>query len=373
MAKRCAARDPTAIQAAADALPVGAPQRHHRRGHGRPATGRGAHRDFVAATSSTARRRADGHRLLVLTAATLRTVAHTYARARASIIFWAWASRSRSTGPTMRRPPHRAGAGDGTGRASRHRAPSAARGQNNVQGASDAGLVPMFYPDYQPVDQDEVPAVLRAAPGAASDREGGLTVVEIMNVAPMMASSAEWHGHGENPAMSDPDVQHVREALARSIISWCRRSPAEAAETQGYADVVLPASAWPKNWHRHQHQPAGAVGPRRAPHAGRGARGIGGSSRISRGASDLTGATRIRRTCSPDEAAMPSLDNITWTARARKLGDLSARLTEPVGDGFPTPSGRGKLVPVRCAPGEEPTRMVLSTGRQFLEHWHTAR
>src|ERR1700722_8456056 len=117
------------------------------------------------------------------------------------------------------------------------------RGQNNVQGASDAGLVPMFYPDYQPVDNPEVRAFYEKLWGTALDPKRGLTVVEIMN-ATHDGKIRGMYVMGENPAMSDPDVQHAREALAK--LEHLVVQDIFLTETAAYADVVLPASAWPE-------------------------------------------------------------------------------------------------------------------------------
>ena len=54
------------------------------------------------------------------------------------------------------------------------------RGQNNVQGASDAGLIPMFYPDYQGVDKRGCAQRFEQAWGAELDPQRGLTVTEII-------------------------------------------------------------------------------------------------------------------------------------------------------------------------------------------------
>ena len=89
------------------------------------------------------------------------------------------------------------------------------RGQNNVQGASDAGLIPMMYPDYQRVDNAAAHDKFEALWGAALDPKPGLTVVEIMNAV----HAGEIRGMyimGENPAMSDPDLQHARAGAGRA-------------------------------------------------------------------------------------------------------------------------------------------------------------
>src|SRR5258707_2454605 len=57
------------------------------------------------------------------------------------------------------------------------------RGQNNVQGASDSGLIPMMYPDYQRVDNPEASTRFEKLWGGSLDKKPGLTVVEIVNAA----------------------------------------------------------------------------------------------------------------------------------------------------------------------------------------------
>ena len=93
------------------------------------------------------------------------------------------------------------------------------RGQNNVQGASDAGLIPMFFPDYQ---SRREPRAARAkfenAWGTKLDPKRGHTVVEIMDAVHADEISGMYI-MGENPAMSDPDLNHARAALAASRAS----------------------------------------------------------------------------------------------------------------------------------------------------------
>ena len=90
------------------------------------------------------------------------------------------------------------------------------RGQNNVQGASDAGLIPMVYPDYQSVADPEIRSKFAKAWNVSEDSldpKPGLTVVEIMHAI----DRGEIRGmyvQGENPAMSDPDANHARHSLA---------------------------------------------------------------------------------------------------------------------------------------------------------------
>ncbi len=117
------------------------------------------------------------------------------------------------------------------------------RGQNNVQGASDSGLIPMFYPDYQRVATPEAKARFEKLWGMELDPKPGLTVVEIIHAA----KKREIRGMyimGENPAMSDPDVDHAREALA--TLDHMVVQDIFLTETAYLADVVLPATAWPE-------------------------------------------------------------------------------------------------------------------------------
>jgi formate dehydrogenase major subunit len=115
------------------------------------------------------------------------------------------------------------------------------RGQNNVQGASDAGLIPMVYPDYQSVEKTEIRKMFEKFWGRALDPEKGLTVVEIMRAI----HAGQIRGmfiEGENPAMSDPDLNHARHALA--MLDHLVVQDLFLTETAFHADVVLPASAF---------------------------------------------------------------------------------------------------------------------------------
>ena len=117
------------------------------------------------------------------------------------------------------------------------------RGQNNVQGASDAGLIPMFFPDYKSVEDPDIRAQYEKAWGVKLDPKKGKTVVEIMDAV----HDDEIKGmyiEGENPAMSDPDLNHARQALAH--LEHLVVQDLFLTETAVYADVVLPASGWPE-------------------------------------------------------------------------------------------------------------------------------
>jgi len=253
------------------------------------------------------------------------------------------------------------------------------RGQNNVQGASDAGLIPMVYPDYQSVESPEIRAKFETLWQTSLDDQRGLTVVEIMD-AVHRDEIKGMYIMGENPAMSDPDVQHAREALAK--LEHLVVQDIFLTETAKYADVVLPASAWPEK--------DGTVSnTNRQVQMGRAALPLPGNARL-----DWWIIQEIARRIGLDwsyahprdvfaemKRAMPSLDNITWERLERESSvtypcDAEDQPGNDIvfGDGFPTASGRGRLVPAAIIPpAEEPDAeypMVLTTGRQ-LEHWHT--
>jgi formate dehydrogenase major subunit len=116
------------------------------------------------------------------------------------------------------------------------------RGQNNVQGASDAGLIPMFYPDYQGVDRDAVRERFERAWGTALDPKRGLTVTEIIKSALEPGGVRGMYMLGENPFLSDPNINKVRKALA--ALDFLVVQDIFLTETAEFADVILPASSY---------------------------------------------------------------------------------------------------------------------------------
>ncbi len=311
-------------------------------------------------------------------AGTLRAVARLYAGARSAIIFWGMGISQHIHGTDNARCLIALALITGqVGRPGTGLHPL--RGQNNVQGASDAGLIPMFYPDYRSVEQEAVRRRFEEVWNTALDPQRGLTVMEIVD-----AVHAGWikgmYIMGENPAMSDPDVQHAREALAG--LEHLVVQEIFLTETAFHADVVLPASAWPEkdgtvtNSNRQVQMGRAALEP---PPGVRQdwwiiqeiARRMGLDWSYA-GPADVFAEMK---------QVMPSLDHITWE-RVERESSVTYPCPAPdrpgtevvFGDGFPTASGRGKLVPVDIIPpDEQPDEsfpMILSTGRQ-LEHWHT--
>ena len=175
-------------------------------------------------------------------AETLRTVARTYATAGAAIIFWGMGVSQHIHGTDNCRCLIALSLITGqVGRPGTGLHPL--RGQNNVQGASDAGLIPMMLPDYQLVENGDIRQHFEDVWGTPIDPNKGLTVVETME-AIHAGKLKGMYVMGENPAMSDPNVQHARDALAS--LEHLVVQDIFLTETAFHADVVLPASAWPE-------------------------------------------------------------------------------------------------------------------------------
>jgi formate dehydrogenase major subunit len=309
----------------------------------------------------------------------LRDVARTFAGANAAMIFWGMGvsqhihgtdnSRCLISLALMTGQIGRPGAGL-----------HPLRGQNNVQGASDAGLIPMFLPDYQPVGDDGVRSAFTEVWGSGDfSAEKGLTVTEIMD-AVHDGDIKAMYVLGENPAMSDPDVDHARDALAK--LDHLVVQDIFLTETANYADVILPASAFAEksgtvtNTNRQVQMGRPAVTP---PGEAREdwwievelAKRLGLDWRYESPA-DVFAEMKLN---------MKSFDNITWDRLARENAVTYPSLSadDPgqaivFGDGFPRPEGRAKFTPASIvAPDDVPDAdypMILTTGRQ-LEHWHT--
>ncbi|SPD67492.1 NAD-dependent formate dehydrogenase catalytic subunit /NAD-dependent formate dehydrogenase iron-sulfur protein (plasmid) [Cupriavidus taiwanensis] len=311
-------------------------------------------------------------------AETIREVARVYATAKSSMILWGMGVSQHVHGTDNARCLIALALMTGQiGRPGTGLHPL--RGQNNVQGASDAGLIPMMYPDYRRVDDPLAIASFEALWGVPLDRQPGLTVVEVMQAI----ERGEVRGMyimGENPAMSDPDAEHAREALAS--LDHLVVQDIFLTETAYLADVVLPASAFPEKTGTFTNTD-------RTVQLGRQALNPPGQARqdlwiVQQMAAQLGLDWRydsVEDVFNEMRQAMPSIGGVTWerlerehavTYPCKEEGDPG----EPVifVDSFPTATGRGRFVPADIIPAaERPDAdypMVLITGRQ-LEHWHT--
>jgi formate dehydrogenase major subunit len=311
-------------------------------------------------------------------AKTIREVARLYATSKASIILWGMGISQHVHGTDNARCLIALALSTGQiGKPGSGLHPL--RGQNNVQGASDSGLIPMFYPDYQGVGTPEGRQRFEKLWRTQLDPDPGLTVVEIMHAA----KKHEIRGMyvmGENPAMSDPDVDHAREALA--ALDHLVVQDIFLTETAYLADIVLAATAWPEkvgtvtNTDRMVQLGRKAIEP-----PGEAKEDFWIINELARRVGVDWYYHHPREVFNEMRTCMDSIAGITWerlqressvTYPCEKEGDPG----DPVVfiENFPTKTGRGKFVPADLiSAAERPDAeypMVLITGRQ-LEHWHT--
>ena len=253
------------------------------------------------------------------------------------------------------------------------------RGQNNVQGASDAGLIPMVFPDYQRVDDSSVNKFFEKFWGTSLDKEPGLTVVEIMD-AVIAKKITGLYVMGENPAMSDPDLNHARQALSR--LQHLVVQDIFVTETALFADVILPASAFPEktgtftNTDRRVQLGRQAVNP-----PGDAKQDLWIIQKIAQGLGlkwDYLGPSDVFAEMTQ---CMPSIAGITWERLEKEHSvtypcETNTDPGQPVifTQDFPTSDGLAKFIPSPFTNADElpdnEFNFILITGRQ-LEHWHT--
>jgi formate dehydrogenase major subunit len=263
------------------------------------------------------------------------------------------------------------------------------RGQNNVQGASDAGLIPMMFPNYQRVTNQAAHAWFEDFWQTRLDDQPGYTVVEILRKA--LAPESDPHKvrgmyiMGENPAMSDPDLNHARHALAS--LEHLVVQDIFMTETAWLADVVLPATAWPEktgtvsNTDRMLQLGLQAIDP-----PGDAKPDLWTIQQVAK-RMDLqwsyqgehSGVAAVFEEMR--QAMHGAIAGISWE-RLQREGSVTypcLSADDPgtptlFGEHFATDDGRVHLVPAHSIPAaERPDAdypFVLITGRQ-LEHWHT--
>ena len=258
------------------------------------------------------------------------------------------------------------------------------RGQNNVQGASDAGLIPMMLPNYQKVIDIDKRKWFESFWETELHDKPGFTVTEIMDKVFADESDTDkirgLYIMGENPAMSDPDQRHARQALSK--LDNLVVQDIFFTETAWFADIIFPASAQAEKLGTYTNS-------NRQIQLGRPVLDMPGNAR-----QDWELIVELARRCGLDwqynsvsdvyeEMAghMRSLDNISWD-RLEKEGSVCYPSFGPdlpgeeviFFSGFPTETGKAKIVPADLLPPDElpddKFPFVLTTGR-VLEHWHT--
>ncbi len=310
---------------------------------------------------------------------TIREVARLYATSKASMIFWGMGISQHVHGTDNARCLIALALATGQiGRPGTGLHPL--RGQNNVQGASDSGLIPMVFPDYQRVDNPEANKRFEELWGVPLDEKPGLTVVEIVNAA-YEGKVRGMYVMGENPAMSDPEAEHAREALAR--LKHLVVQDIFLTETAYLADVVLPATAWPEktgtvtNTDRMVQLGRPALAP-----PGEAKEDLWIINQLAQRMGVSWSYLHAREVFDEMRLCMDSIAGITWerlerdsvvTYPCENEGDPGTAVVFT--DVFPTATGRARFVPAAdlIPAAEQPDDQyptVLITGRQ-LEHWHT--
>ena len=308
----------------------------------------------------------------------INEVARIYASSSASIIFWGMGVSQHIHGTDNARALISLALMTGqVGRPGTGLHPL--RGQNNVQGASDSGLIPMVYPDYQRVDNPDVNKFFEKFWETKLDKNPGLTVVEIMEEITKGVIKG-LYVMGENPAMSDPDLNHARKALSK--LEHLVVQDIFLTETAMYADIILPASAFPEktgtftNTDRRVQLGNQAVKP-----PGKAKQDLWIIQEIARGLGLYWNYTHPKEVFDEMTKCMPSIKGITWERLEQNHSitypcDDSNDPGQPVIfiDDFPTENGKAKFVksPLINAAElpDDAYPFVLITGRQ-LEHWHT--
>jgi formate dehydrogenase major subunit len=309
----------------------------------------------------------------------IRQVARIWGEARAGIIFWGMGISQHTTGTDNARCL--IALCSITGNVGKQGAGlHPLRGQNNVQGASDMGLIPMYYPNYQKADDPAIKANFETAWGISDlDPNRGLTVTEIIGSA-LKGGVRGMYMLGENPFLSDPNINKVRKAL--SALEFLVVQDIFLTETAEFADVILPASSYMEkegtftNTDRRVQLSRKVLDPP-------------GQARIDwEVVQDI--ANRIglgwhyespREIFDEMVAVTPSYKNLTYDnlGLSGKLypnpdPERSDGVVVMFGEKFNTNDGLAHLVPAEWLPAKElpdaDYPFVLNTGR-LLEHWHT--
>jgi len=258
------------------------------------------------------------------------------------------------------------------------------RGQNNVQGASDAGAMPWHYPGYQSADDPAVVEKFRAAWGNTPDAKLGLTTTEIAQAWENGGVKAMYI-MGENPLMSEPNLNHSYHEIEQLEFLVCQ--DLFINETGRFADVILPGASWAEkdgtfsNTDRRVQRVRKAFEP------------FGDSRADWEIVSDV--AQRLEKKLGRERTAfwnyetpedillemgrlVPAYAGITY-ARLDQTGGLQWPVPTRDHPGTPFlfekafPRGKGKFFPLSYKPSAESTDaeypFILTTGR-VLYHWH---
>ncbi len=314
-----------------------------------------------------------------LSAEEIKKAARTYATARNAMIIWGMGSSQSQHGSDNVRCIIALALL--TGHIGRHGAGlHPIRGQNNVQGASDMGLMPGNYPDYKKVSDPEAKARFEKLWDCKLDPEKGLTSMEMMD-AILDDRVKGMYIMGENPAMSDANAYHARKGLAH--LQHLVVQDIFLTEAAYNADVILPASTyWEKTGTFTNTDRWVQLGRQALDPPGEARQDLWIIQELAHrlglewnyaGPEDVFNEIRT---------ASANMAGITWDRLEREssvvwpckqVGDPGEAVMFTDGK-FNRPNGRALFVPCEIVePDERPDDeypFVLLTGRH-LEHWHT--
>jgi formate dehydrogenase major subunit len=311
-------------------------------------------------------------------ASLIREVARVWGEAQSAVVYWGMGISQHTTGTDNARCLIALCAITGqVGRPGAGLHPL--RGQNNVQGASDAGLIPMMYPDYQPVDQPGARERFESVWHRELDPERGLTVTEIIGSV-LHGGVRGMYMMGENPFLSDPNINKVRKAL--SALEFLVVQDIFLTETAEFADVVLPASSYMEKEGTYTNTD-------RRVQLGRKVLDSPGQARPDwRIVQEIANRIGLEMSYESPREIFDELVSVTRNYAGLtydNLGETGKLYPNPDpehSDGtvvlfteqFGTDDGKAHLVPAEWLPAKElPSDeypFVLNTGR-LLEHWHT--
>ncbi|MEE9423416.1 MAG: formate dehydrogenase subunit alpha, partial [Methylococcales bacterium] len=311
-------------------------------------------------------------------AETIRDVARLYATSKASMILWGMGISQHIHGTDNARCLIALALITGQiGRPGTGLHPL--RGQNNVQGASDVGLIPMVYPDYLPVDDSANQARFEKLWNQSLSSTPGLTTVEMIHAADA-GTVKGMYVEGENPAMSDPNQNHARAAFTK--LQHLVVQDIFLTETAGFADVILPASAFYEktgtftNTDRRVQMGRQVVDP-----PGEAKQDLWIIQEIAKRLGENWNYQGADQVFNEMRQAMDSIAGMTWerleteeslTYPLEQEGDAGTPIIFT--DGFPTDNGRARFVPATYSQADELPNTeypyIFITGRE-LEHWHT--
>jgi formate dehydrogenase major subunit len=309
----------------------------------------------------------------------IRRVARVWGEARSGVIYWGMGISQHTTGTDNARCLiAMCGITGNVGKPGAGLHPL--RGQNNVQGASDMGLIPMFYPDYAKADDPAVKAKFEQAWGTGDlDPKKGLTVTEIIGSV-LKGGVRGMYMLGENPFLSDPNINKVRKAL--SALEFLVVEDIFLTETAEFADVILPASSYLEKDGTYTNTD-------RRVQLGHKVLDTPGEARVDwEVVQDIANRLGLdwhyetpRDVFEEMVSVIPSYENLSYD-NLGLTGKLYPNPDPEHSDGtvvmftekFNTDDGLAHLVPAEWLPArelpDERYPFVLNTGR-MLEHWHT--